>query len=267
MNKIFIFLILISFMLVSCTSESECTTSQDCPQIVCNKSPCDQYECINGQCIIQETKEIIETSEEMTEQDTQEPPTLKELQKVEIQEYEGEKLDSIVDVRDVSIKGAQYVDKDTYELEITGLVESPKKLTYDEVLSYQKYSKVVTLNCVLGWKANVLWEGILLKDLLAEVKPTEDANTVIFYAADGYTTSLPLQYIIDNNIILADKINNVTLPPERGFPFELVAESKLGYKWIKWITKIELSDDENYKGYWESKGYSNKADIDGTYTD
>jgi len=57
-------------------------------------------------------------------------------------------------------------------------------------------------------------------------------------------------------------MNEITVPPERGFPFELVAESKWGYKWIKWITAIELSDDVDYRGYWEKRGYSNAADLD-----
>jgi DMSO/TMAO reductase YedYZ molybdopterin-dependent catalytic subunit len=209
---------------------------------------------------IQEIKEVMQEIEE-------EPKTLKELSKVEIKEYEGEKLDSIKDVRDVSIKGPQNIDIENYKLEVVGLVKDQKNFTYKEIISFQKYSKVVKLQCVLGWDATVLWEGILLKDLFKEVVPLEKANTVIFYAADGYTTSLPLNYIINNDILLADKINNVTLPSERGFPFELVAESKLGYKWIKWITKIELSNDEEYLGYWEARGYSNKADVNGTYTD
>lgn len=61
--------------------------------------------------------------------------------------------------------------------------------------------------------------------------------------------------------MIAYKMNNVTIPPERGFPFQLVAESKYGYKWIKWITKIELSDDPTYERYWENYGYSNTADL------
>ncbi len=61
---------------------------------------------------------------------------------------------------------------------------------------------------------------------------------------------------------MAYKMNGLTLPPERGFPFQLVAEKKWGYKWIKWITGIELSDDEDYRGYWESRGYSNEADLE-----
>jgi len=190
------------------------------------------------------------------------PLTVYDLREVEIREYEGNKLDSIVDVRDLSIKGPQYVDINTYRLEVSGLVENPKNYTYDQVLAHQKYRKVVWLHCVTGWSAEVLWEGVLLKDLFDEVKIKPEANTVIFYAVDGYTTSLPLNYTIEKNILLADKINNVTLPPERGFPFELVAEDKLGYKWIKWVKKIELSDNPDYKGYWESRGYSNEAEIE-----
>jgi DMSO/TMAO reductase YedYZ molybdopterin-dependent catalytic subunit len=60
-------------------------------------------------------------------------------------------------------------------------------------------------------------------------------------------------------------MNNVTLPVERGFPFQLVAESKWGYKWIKWVTEIELSDNLNYTGYWENKGYSNSGDLNESF--
>jgi len=57
-------------------------------------------------------------------------------------------------------------------------------------------------------------------------------------------------------------MNEAVLPPERGFPFQLVAEDKWGYKWIKWVTEIEVSDDTDYKGYWEKRGYSNSGDLD-----
>jgi len=57
-------------------------------------------------------------------------------------------------------------------------------------------------------------------------------------------------------------MNGVTLPAERGFPFELAAEDKWGYKWIKWVSEVELTDDAGYKGYWESRGYSNIGDLD-----
>ncbi len=186
------------------------------------------------------------------------------LKGVEISEYQGEKLGSINDFRENSIKGPQYIDKNTYKLEITGLVSAPESYSYDDILKLPSYQKVVTINCVEGWSVKILWEGILVKDLLKNLSIKPEAKTVIFYAVDGYSTSFPLDYILNNNIIMADKMNGVVLPPEMGFPFQLVAEQKWGYKWIKWINKIELSSDTNYKGFWESRGYNNNGDLNGS---
>jgi DMSO/TMAO reductase YedYZ molybdopterin-dependent catalytic subunit len=185
-----------------------------------------------------------------------------QLATTEVREYQGQNLSSISDDRDVSIKGAQYIDINNYQLEITGLVENPTSYTYDEVINdYTSYKKVVQLNCVEGWSAIILWEGVQLKDILAKATPTPEAKVIIFHAYDGYTTSFPIEYIVDNNILMAYKMNEVTIPAAQGFPFVLVAESKWGYKWIKWITQIELSDNTSYRGYWESLGYSNSGDL------
>ncbi|MBU0758502.1 MAG: molybdopterin-dependent oxidoreductase [Nanoarchaeota archaeon] len=196
---------------------------------------------------------------------SQTPESIRELKDVEIRQYEGKKLSSVSDFRENSIKGPQYVDIDSYKLEITGLLNNPMSLTYDEVLDNQKYKKVVTLYCVEGWNAEILWEGVLVRDILKQAEIRPEANTVIFHAYDGYTTSFPLEYIMDNDIMIAYMMNGVVLPPERGFPFQLVAEDKWGYKWIKWITKIEFSDDESYEGFWESRGYSNEGDLDKSF--
>lgn len=193
--------------------------------------------------------------------DTTSETDLEELTKIEVTEYEGQDLSSLTDFRENSIKGPQYIDIDAYTLTIDGLVEQPVALSYDEVLDNQKYTKVVTLHCVEGWSVDILWEGILLADLFEAVDVQESADTVIFYSKDGYSTALPLRTIMDRQLMIANKMNGVVLPPERGFPFQLVAEDKLGYKWIKWITRIELSDDADYKGYWEQRGFDNEADV------
>jgi DMSO/TMAO reductase YedYZ molybdopterin-dependent catalytic subunit len=191
-----------------------------------------------------------------------------QLDGVEIREYQGEKLASVSDFRENSIKGPQQINQSTYQLKITGLVGTQKNYTYDEILTkFQQYKKVVTLDCVEGWSVKILWQGILIKELISEVQPDPSANTIIFKAYDGYTTAFPLNYTTENNILLAYKMNNVTLPAERGFPFQLVAESKWGYKWIKWVTEIELSDNLNYKGYWESRGYSNGGNLNESFFD
>ena len=191
-----------------------------------------------------------------------------ELDTVEIREYQGEKLNSINDFRENSIKGPQYIDQNNYILTISGLINQTQYLTYQEILNtYTSYKKVIILDCVEGWRVRILWEGILLKDLFETIQPLSEANTVIFRAYDGYSTSLPLDYIIQNDILMAYKMNNVTLPPERGFPFQLVAESKWGYKWIKWITEIELSNDSEFHGFWEQRGYSNTANLNESFFD
>jgi DMSO/TMAO reductase YedYZ molybdopterin-dependent catalytic subunit len=74
---------------------------------------------------------------------------------------------------------------------------------------------------------------------------------------------LDLGYISNNNILLALKLNDVTLSAERGFPFQVAAKSKFGYKWAKWVVRMELSSDINFKGYWEKAGYNNNADEKG----
>lgn len=188
---------------------------------------------------------------------------INELAAVQVRNYEGEDLSSITAFRENSIKGPQFVESDNYKLNVSGLVGEQKEYTYDRVLSdFINYQKVVTLNCVEGWSATILWEGVLVKDILNAGEPLPDGTVVIFHAYDGYTTSFPLEYLVDNDIMLAYKMNDVILPPERGFPFQLVAEEKWGYKWIKWVTEIELSDDEDYEGFWEQRGYSNSGDLD-----
>jgi DMSO/TMAO reductase YedYZ molybdopterin-dependent catalytic subunit len=197
---------------------------------------------------------------------TKGPESTTQLPGVEVREYQGEDLSSINDFRENSIKGPQYIDINSYRLNITGLAENLTSYSYEEIINdFTNYEKVVELNCVEGWSVKILWEGIRVGDLLEKAVPTPEAKVVIFHAYDGYTTSFPIEYIMNNNILMAYKMNDVTIPPERGFPFELVAESKWGYKWIKWITEIELSDNINYKGYWEERGYSNSGDLDNSF--
>lgn len=184
-----------------------------------------------------------------------------DLEGVEVREYRGEKLGSAADFRENSIKGPQSVDMTKYRLKVSGEATAPLSLTYDEVVDRPTYQKVVTLNCVEGWNVKILWEGVRIADLLDEAGYDRDAATVIFHCADGYTTSLPLDVVVDRQLLLAYKMNGIDLPKERGYPFQVVAEDRWGYKWAKWVTRIEVSDDANYEGYWESRGYDNGAEL------
>lgn len=184
---------------------------------------------------------------------------------IEATEFQGSKLTPVQDQGNNALAGTQAIDKNTYTLTVDGLVDNPLTLTYAQLLAYPQESRLTDLDCVEGWSFTAKWTGPALNSIFNDAKVKPDAKIAIFYTADvpkGYT-SLDLSYISDNNIIIALKDNDLTLPPNRGFPFQVVAMSKFGYKWAKWVTRIELSSDTNFRGYWESLGYSNNADING----
>ena len=179
----------------------------------------------------------------------------------ELREYEGTRLDPAVGPRDNSISGVQQIAEQDVQLTIDGLVDAPQSLSYADVTALASEERLVRLDCVEGWSATILWKGVPMNTLLDAAGVQPEANTVIFHATDGYTTSLPLSEILDKNQLLAYDANGIALPPEMGYPFIFVAEDKWGYKWARWINRIELSADESYQGYWESNGYSNEGNL------
>ena len=185
-----------------------------------------------------------------------------EMEEILIEEYNGIRLDDFSSFRENSIRGVQLVDKDSYSLLVDGEVNENKAFSYAELLDMEHFRKQITLNCVEGWTARVLWDGIPLMDIFEMTGLTENATSVIFHCHDGYTTSLDLSYIRERNIMIADKINGVTLPPAQGFPYIVIAEDKWGYKWARWVVRIEVVDDVGYRGFWESRGYSNDGSLD-----
>ena len=204
----------------------------------------------------------IQPSETNTDTDVVSAATEERYRDGELREYNGEMLDPAVGPRDNSIKGTQTVDISSYELIVDGLVNQTQTYTYDDVINLPSEERLLRLYCVEGWDANILWEGTAMKTLIEAANPKSDANTVIFHSVDGYSTSLPLQEILENNLILAYNANGIALPAEMGYPFIFVAEDKWGYKWARWVNRIELSSDDTYQGYWENYGYSNDADLD-----
>lgn len=185
----------------------------------------------------------------------------------EIREYQGSRLAPASAYPDLGIDGTKVVDIGSWRLEVTGLVARPLGLAYPEVLALPQAQKLVTLHCVEGWAETSLWSGPALDELLETAGPLPGATTVVFEAADGYSTSLPLTLVRDLHLILGARINGIELPAARGFPLRLVAESRYGYKWIKWLTRIRLSDDPGYRGTWETLGYSIDGEVGGARRD
>jgi DMSO/TMAO reductase YedYZ molybdopterin-dependent catalytic subunit len=181
----------------------------------------------------------------------------------EATEFMGKKLTPISQQGNNALAGTQVINNETYRLVVDGLVDNPLNLSYADLLAYPQISKLADLDCVEGWGFTAKWTGPTLNSIFADAKVKPEAKIAIFYTADdpeGYT-SLDLSYIQANNIIIALEDNDITLSPNRGFPFQVVAEGKYGYKWAKWVTRIELSANTSFHGYWESRGYSNDGNI------
>lgn len=157
--------------------------------------------------------------------------TSSHLPEVEAVEYQGIKLMPLSSQPNNAIKGTQNIDRETYRLNVIGLTELELNLSYSQILNLPAYSELVYLPCVEGWGFYAKWTGFRVTDLLniSGLKP--GAKYVYFTSADGYSTSLPLDYLQKNNILMAYGINDVTLPPDRGFPLQVVAKGKYGYKW------------------------------------
>jgi DMSO/TMAO reductase YedYZ molybdopterin-dependent catalytic subunit len=187
-------------------------------------------------------------------------PASSTLPEVEAKEFRGFNLTPLSEQGNNAIEGTQYIDRNTYRLYVTGLVENKLNYSYNELLKLPAYSEVAYMPCVEGWGFTAKWTGFRVIDLLniAGLKP--NATYVVFFCSDGYSTGLPLDYLKANQTLMAYGINDVTLLPERGFPFQLVAVNKYGYKWAKWVIGIGVGD-KVVEGYWESRGYSNDADV------
>ncbi|MFW9854914.1 MAG: molybdopterin-dependent oxidoreductase [Candidatus Thorarchaeota archaeon] len=164
------------------------------------------------------------------------------------------------------------IDPDSYRLEVSGEVANPLSLTLDEIKSMPVTSEIVRLTCV-DYKQGALsltgvanWTGVRLSHILNLSGINYlTAKDISFYTPDlspyGYTTSLALEEAFWGDVILAYEMNGEILPKEHGFPIRLVCPRFFGYKWIKWITHINVTTID-YHGYWENRGYNDTPYVD-----
>lgn len=158
-----------------------------------------------------------------------------------------------------NFKGAvPSLDTDTWTLKIDGEVQNPTTLTYDQFIARPTTKFIATLKCVEGYSGTAEWVGVRVKDLLDLAQYDSDAFDIIFYASDGYSSSLPIEEAIEDNIILAFKMNGEALPAVQGYPVRLVAPSYWGYKWVMWVVRIEVVNYD-HRGFWEMRGWSDDA--------
>ncbi|HTY72829.1 MAG TPA: molybdopterin-dependent oxidoreductase [Actinomycetes bacterium] len=151
-----------------------------------------------------------------------------------------------------------------YTLSVTGLVERPVHLTYDQLAAMPQTHLVHDFQCVTGWRVpDVHWSGVLLRDVLALASPTAEAVALRFTSFDhADTESLTLEQAHRDDVIVALQMLGAPVTHEHGGPVRLYVAPMYGYKSIKWLSGIELTSSV-IPGFWEDNGYP----IDAYYSD
>jgi DMSO/TMAO reductase YedYZ molybdopterin-dependent catalytic subunit len=150
----------------------------------------------------------------------------------------------------------------SYQLRIDGLVNKPLTMSIDDILRAPAVTETRFYQCVTGWTVpNVKWTGIRLSTLLDRVEPHADAKAVTFYSFDGvYTESLTMEQARHSDVLLAYNLMGKPLARSQGAPLRLVVPGMYGYKFIKWVNRVELVTSP-IDGYWELNGYDRDAYI------
>jgi DMSO/TMAO reductase YedYZ molybdopterin-dependent catalytic subunit len=155
------------------------------------------------------------------------------------------------------------VDAGTWKLTFKGMVDNPYSLTLDEIKALPSELRTHTLACIsnpVGGSliGNGRWKGVSLAELLRRARPKSGVVDVIVRGADGYTDSFTLAAGLNNNGLLAYEMNGAPLNQKHGYPLRLLIPAIFGMKNCKWITEIELVDND-HKGYWQRQGWSDPA--------
>lgn len=152
------------------------------------------------------------------------------------------------------------ISREKWSLRVHGEVKNNLILTFDELLKLDHTVQTNNIHCVTSWsKLDVLWEGIRFKDLMRIAEPTDKAHYVIFEAEQGFTTNLPLNVVMDDDVLVAFKAQGRWLESEHGGPVRMLVPKRYFYKSAKWLNGIKLSEEDE-PGFWEIRGYSNTAD-------
>jgi DMSO/TMAO reductase YedYZ molybdopterin-dependent catalytic subunit len=160
-----------------------------------------------------------------------------------------------------SALGEPTISLETFQLTITGLVDSSYSLSWEDIKELPPaFTDTILMYCVEGWEVWGNWKGVLIKDLLDRAHVQDDGEYILFECVEGYRTSLPISYLVKYNAMLAYEVNHAPLQSHDGFPLRLIAFGKFGYKWAKWVHQLTVMD-KSQNGYWEKLGFSDQADV------
>lgn len=170
----------------------------------------------------------------------------------------GQKLTTNFPVLDLGIKPEVALDQ--WSLTLKGEVATPLTLDWAALQALPQVDDVSDFHCVTTWsRFDCRWTGVAFTELYARVQPTETARYVYFTGYDGYTTNVPLEQCLDDDVLIATHFDGEPLSREHGGPARVIIPKLYAWKGAKFVREIDFLAEDKL-GFWEVRGYSNSAD-------
>ncbi len=151
-------------------------------------------------------------------------------------------------------------DPTNWDFSVSGLVESPFTLTWDEFQALPRTRVQADFHCVTTWsKFDNEWEGVSFRVLAQRARPKPEAKFVVVKADGGYTTNVPLEDLFRDTVLLADRHAPEPLSAEHGAPLRLVVPHLYAWKSAKWVRGLDFIAVDR-PGFWEQVGYHMYSD-------
>ena len=164
-----------------------------------------------------------------------------------------------------TVKDGPAFDPVSWRLKVDGLVRRPLDLSFADFTALPQVEETKDFTCVEGWTVpGVRWKGVALRELMVMADLDPRATHFVFHSGDGvYTDSLTIDEAFRPAVQLAHEMNGELLPPEHGQPVRLIVPGSYGYKYVKWVVRVEAiaAGPAGYQGYWEERGYPAQAEI------
>jgi DMSO/TMAO reductase YedYZ molybdopterin-dependent catalytic subunit len=152
------------------------------------------------------------------------------------------------------------IDLSTWDFQLFGQVEDELQLSWDELMALPQTELTVDIHCVTRWsKLDTTWRGVRVRDLLERARAKPEGKFMLAYSDGGYTTNLPLEVVMDDDVLLAHSYDGRPLEADHGAPLRLLVPKRYFWKSAKFLRKIEVLDEDRM-GFWELNGYHNDAD-------
>lgn len=153
-----------------------------------------------------------------------------------------------------------YANMNRWDFRVFGLVEEPRRFSWNDLMALPRHSQVCDIHCVTRWsKLDTRWTGISWREFIKLLRISEEATHVLAHCEHGFTTNIALDVLDDDDTMLAFEYDGKPLEPDHGYPLRLLVPKKYFWKSAKWLRGLEFMAEDR-PGFWERNGYHMEGD-------